>query len=228
LAQVWHPDRFAGNDRLREKAEEKLKEINQAYEKLRRNPSGAPPRPAPPAAPTGYDYPTDEEPDVDPLEILKQGVNAWNLWRKKYSNVRPRLRAVDLNGMYLEGYDLREADLSNATLQDCDLYKANLSGAKAVGARLQRSNLNRALLLGADLSLADLTDADLSSANFSGANFADCRLFGAKLVGANLSGADLGTVIGMSAAQVAHISTDHLTKFPEYLKGVPLEAGRRA
>jgi len=32
LANVWHPDRFAGNPRLQKKAEEKIKEINVAYE----------------------------------------------------------------------------------------------------------------------------------------------------------------------------------------------------
>ena len=31
---VWHPDRFAGNARLKRKAERKLKEINRAYETL--------------------------------------------------------------------------------------------------------------------------------------------------------------------------------------------------
>lgn len=31
LASVWHPDRFPNNSRLRQKAEEKLKEINDAY-----------------------------------------------------------------------------------------------------------------------------------------------------------------------------------------------------
>ncbi len=35
LANVWHPDRFPNNQRLREKANEKLKEINNAYEKLK-------------------------------------------------------------------------------------------------------------------------------------------------------------------------------------------------
>jgi curved DNA-binding protein CbpA len=34
LAAVWHPDRFAGNPRLRRRAEAKLKEINRAYEAL--------------------------------------------------------------------------------------------------------------------------------------------------------------------------------------------------
>lgn len=32
IASVWHPDRFSGNPRLRHKAEQKLKEINLAYE----------------------------------------------------------------------------------------------------------------------------------------------------------------------------------------------------
>ncbi len=34
LVNVWHPDRFATNERLRSKAEEQLKEINLAYEYL--------------------------------------------------------------------------------------------------------------------------------------------------------------------------------------------------
>ncbi len=34
LAKVWHPDRFQGDEHLRAKAEEKLKEINSAYHLL--------------------------------------------------------------------------------------------------------------------------------------------------------------------------------------------------
>ena len=45
LAKVWHPDRFVHDPRLQEKAQEKLKEINEAYELLN---SGKTPRPAPP------------------------------------------------------------------------------------------------------------------------------------------------------------------------------------
>jgi len=50
LAKVWHPDRFLHDPRLQEKAQEKLKEINEAYELLA---SGKSPRPAP-AAHTAY------------------------------------------------------------------------------------------------------------------------------------------------------------------------------
>ncbi|HWN71411.1 MAG TPA: J domain-containing protein, partial [Haliangium sp.] len=50
LTKVWHPDRFGNDAALRQKAEEKLKAINQAYETIR---AGRPDRdePDPPPAP---------------------------------------------------------------------------------------------------------------------------------------------------------------------------------
>jgi hypothetical protein len=58
LAKVWHPDRFAHDPRLQQKAQEKLKEINDAYEQLtsgsaarRTRPASAPSRPDAPPAP---------------------------------------------------------------------------------------------------------------------------------------------------------------------------------
>lgn len=44
LAKVWHPDRFGHDQRLQQKAQEKLKEINEAYELLI---SGKTPQPSP-------------------------------------------------------------------------------------------------------------------------------------------------------------------------------------
>jgi hypothetical protein len=53
LAKVWHPDRFSHDPRLQQKAQEKLKEINEAYERLksgraatRTRPDSPPGRPA--------------------------------------------------------------------------------------------------------------------------------------------------------------------------------------
>ena len=34
LVNIWHPDRFSQNPRLKEKAEKKLREINLAYERI--------------------------------------------------------------------------------------------------------------------------------------------------------------------------------------------------
>jgi hypothetical protein len=50
LAKVWHPDRFLHDPRLQQKAQDKLKEINEAYEQLisrhkRRVPPPPPPQP---------------------------------------------------------------------------------------------------------------------------------------------------------------------------------------
>ena len=40
LVKVWHPDRFSHDEKLKQKAESKLKEINEAYEKLMAAPAG--------------------------------------------------------------------------------------------------------------------------------------------------------------------------------------------
>jgi len=47
LAKVWHPDRFSHDPRLQQKAQEKLKEINEAYVGLTSGRIGSRPRPAP-------------------------------------------------------------------------------------------------------------------------------------------------------------------------------------
>ena len=49
LVKVWHPDRFVSDPTLRTKAQEKLRELNLAYEGLRR--SGIPPADPVPTAP---------------------------------------------------------------------------------------------------------------------------------------------------------------------------------
>ena len=53
LAKVWHPDRFLHDPRLQDKAQEKLKEINEAYEQIS---SGKIPRPASTPPPTPAEY----------------------------------------------------------------------------------------------------------------------------------------------------------------------------
>ncbi|HWT00630.1 MAG TPA: DnaJ domain-containing protein [Pyrinomonadaceae bacterium] len=50
MAKVWHPDRFAHDPRLQQKAQEKLKEINEAYDQLTSARTGRRPRPAAPPA----------------------------------------------------------------------------------------------------------------------------------------------------------------------------------
>ena len=85
------------------------------------------------------------------MDLLKQGIRAWNAWRAEQSEA-----TVDLSGGALRGLDLEGADLSGADLRRADLRGANLSGAKLMGARLEGANLFKAIIEGADLNEADL------------------------------------------------------------------------
>ena len=57
------------------------------------------------------------------LAILKQGVEAWNAWRKENEEIWP-----DLSEANLTGADLIGADLARANLDGADLRGANLTG----------------------------------------------------------------------------------------------------
>jgi hypothetical protein len=81
LVQVWHPDKHSHNERLRQKADEKMKEINQAYEalqsrlvngmfRLERAP-GHPGSPMPGTGPTGGDQPSPA-PQTQPVKPAPQ------------------------------------------------------------------------------------------------------------------------------------------------------------
>ena len=60
------------------------------------------------------------------LEILKQGVEAWNEWRKEHHDVTP-----DLASARLTGANLYMADLILAVLNGAHLKMAILSGANS-------------------------------------------------------------------------------------------------
>src|SRR5713226_9197003 len=73
------------------------------------------------------------------LGLLKQGVNAWNIWRKDHPEIRPNLSdanlvRANLNWADLTGADLNWADLTGADLSWADLSRAYLSGAELSGA----------------------------------------------------------------------------------------------
>ena len=120
----------------------------------------------------------------DHLNMLRQGADAWNTWRKP--EITPDLSDADLRGAYLSGADLSEADLSGADLRNTDLAKANLSRAN-----LRNANLGYAILRDANVSRAHLDQAALGQATLSGVNLTGAHLSEAILRGASLSGADL-------------------------------------
>src|SRR5215216_2477965 len=77
--------------------------------------------------------------DQSHLDILKQGVGAWNSWKERVRSpfppsVRPDLPEADLSwanlsGAFLAGANLAGADLSGALFPAADLSGADLSGA---------------------------------------------------------------------------------------------------
>lgn len=119
------------------------------------------------------------------VEILKEGVEAWNDWRKE-SSVTPDLSKAYLTETNLVGADLGGANLSRAKLISSNLRKANLIDADLNGAQLAETDLHRVDLIDANLAGANLISADLSGADLINAN-----LDGAQLIGADLSRADL-------------------------------------
>jgi uncharacterized protein YjbI with pentapeptide repeats len=141
------------------------------------------------------------------LELLRQGVDAWNAGRAKEPSVgQPDLRGANLRGANLGGANLRGANLGEANLSEADLHEADLHEAELVGASLDWANLARASLSGAKLYRASLYGADLNGANLGGAEgglaiFLIANLSGANLLGANLAMANL-TMANLSGANL--------------------------
>jgi len=219
LVQVWHPDRFTANERLQHKAQDKLKEVNEAYEALRDRGAGR----RGTSAPRTFNHRDEEwasddlgsEAEQDLLALLKQGVNKWNIWRKKWSNLAPKLIGIRVPRGDYTGIDLRDMDLPTSNFSEAALYKANLSGVSATGAVFAEAELSRATLLGAKLTRCDLRYADLSSADLSSARLVECNFQGANLVGAILDNAWLETCGGLTEGQVAAALINSATRLPK-------------
>jgi uncharacterized protein YjbI with pentapeptide repeats len=159
------------------------------------------------------------------LDILKQGVEVWNQWRKEHPEVQP-----DLSGANLIGANLHRANFEasihyplqnfrffhsphpmppyavSTSLFKADLREADLSGANLRGADLtwvQTADISspevRWEYTETNLTKADLSGADLSRAELSGANLTQSRL-----VKTNLSEAGLSScrIYGISAWDV--------------------------
>jgi uncharacterized protein YjbI with pentapeptide repeats len=135
------------------------------------------------------------------VALLKEGVEAWNQWRRENPKTCPNLFRADLTRASLSGADLRRTNLGRACLRYADLRGAQMVGADLHGADLRGAELIRADLRRADLHGADLFGANLSGADLSHANLRRADLDCAKLRGTGLSKSGLsqsqGWVSGM-------------------------------
>ena len=152
------------------------------------------------------------------VEIINQGVEAWNHWRQEIRQgggapITPDLSGVVLEGANLSKIDLESADLRGAILSDANLFSAKLGHANLTGimthldganlcnadlthadfsgAVLDRANLTVAISYGARFNEAHLTGANFYNASLEGAEFKRAYLTNANLTKAQLSGADL-------------------------------------
>lgn len=131
------------------------------------------------------------------VEILQQGVAAWNEWRAQHRDGVIDLSNADLDSIAnliranLIGVNLSGANLIGVNLSGSDLSFATLSGATLCGANLSGATLSSATLSGANLGGSNLSRADLSEATFIRANLSEATLIRAVLIRADLSGATL-------------------------------------
>jgi len=96
LAKVWHPDRFQGDERLRQQAEEKLKEINAAHQLLITIPAEGPHRPTPESGPQPQQpaEPTAADSDARPYS-RPQTTSPWTtLHIRRQADRRKRLSLI--------------------------------------------------------------------------------------------------------------------------------------
>src|SRR5258708_384608 len=134
-------------------------------------------------------------------EILKQGVEVWNQWRKEHRDVRPDLSGEDLadadlndarfSFSRLNGVRFSDAQLHRAYFVHSDLSNANCSRANLTEAHLDRATLKKTNLRGAQLHHTKIRQANLEGADLSGADLSFTNLDRTSLRNANLYGTDL-------------------------------------
>ncbi len=212
LVFVWHPDRLPkDNPRLQEIADRKIKELNQARDRLRsscaqshgtthaksstttsksspsKNSTGAArePRPEPRTAPPGYhSYQTPPRHYSHYQPPVSSPNNRSNGHHQNHQNNSQNNHQNRAGSQ--ESQPSTPSTQPQSLRQSPDLSEANLSGADLHEKDLSSRNLSRA-----DLSNANLSDAFLHRINLSGANLSGANLFRANLLEADLSQANL-------------------------------------
>jgi hypothetical protein len=107
------------------------------------------------------------------LNILAQGIKAWNKWREENPDIIPDLRLLRLNDVKLEGINLSltnllHIDFSHTKLLNADFSLADIRNANLCDADLSYSNLTSACLAHTKLNQAILDQAVVGATIFDG------------------------------------------------------------
>jgi uncharacterized protein YjbI with pentapeptide repeats len=129
--------------------------------------------------------------DKEHLDILKQGVVAWNEWRRTHPKILPDLTNAVIRETDLMSADFNHTNLSHSDLKGSDLISADLNRASLRGADMTAADLRRATLHGADLTEALIIFGNLNRADFTGANLTRAKMNEAHLIRSTFSRADL-------------------------------------
>ena len=129
--------------------------------------------------------------DREPLEVIKQGAEAWNVWRAEHRDVQLDLQRAELRSLDLRGVDLREADLRAADFR---------------GAFLGGTNL---------LVWPTLRNADLTGANCRGVSLVETDCAGTVLKDVDFSGVFLKAAKNPSVNQFDGVTIDQSTVLPD-------------
>ena len=98
------------------------------------------------------------------VEMLRQGIEAWNQWRSQHPRIRP-----DLSREPMTEFEADLQELTEAVINELMPGRGPSSKLDLGGINLTQVNFRRANLAGADLSRAILVEADLSDADLRGA-----------------------------------------------------------
>ena len=118
------------------------------------------------------------------LAKLREGVEAWNEWRKKNPVLQPDLQGVDLVGAQLQGAILDGAQLQGAYLNVAQLQKAHFGGAQLQGAYLSgaffdnATNLREVILGDGKEKFASLGDVRWGGVNLAIVDWSPLKILG--------------------------------------------------
>ncbi|MEW6493174.1 MAG: pentapeptide repeat-containing protein [Cyanobacteriota bacterium] len=147
------------------------------------------------------------------LEILMQGVEVWNEWRKNNPGLIPQLNESSLwSYEHLwnpQVFSRPSVNLSRVNFSRANLYRLRFQPFLGGGRNTIRVDLSEADLSEADLIEANLTEADLQGANLSGANLSRANLSGANLSGAIITGACIDSWI-IKETNLEGIKCEHI------------------